>query len=106
MNVFSLNAFVDGRRHEMTSNFNFYRNVAHESLHILTGNDIKIYFRSAANRINVKKCSSHIQSVLKLFTVFERVIQVLHCFLWTFLFLGPKSGAQMNLPSAMHYING
>ena len=61
----SLNAIVDvrlRRRHEMIlnisktiegSNFKIYHNVAQDSLYIKIENDVTIYFRSAANRINV-----------------------------------------------------
>ena len=67
MRFLSLNAIVDGlgRRHEMilvlldiskttgASNFKIYRILAHDSLYISAGNDITIYFWSAANRTNV-----------------------------------------------------
>ena len=51
------------RRHEMiffnssettrASNFKMYHNEALDNLYILAGNDVIIYFQSAANRMNV-----------------------------------------------------
>ena len=38
---------------ELASNFTIYHNLAHNSLYSPTGNDVTIYFRSAANRTNV-----------------------------------------------------
>ena len=42
------------------SNFKIYYKVAHDSLYILIGNDVIIYFRSAANRTNVP-ISGHVR---------------------------------------------
>ena len=69
-----LNAMVDVRHcHETifgnisettkASNFKIYHNVAHESLYISTGNDITIFFRSAANRTDVS-ILGHVQVVI------------------------------------------
>ena len=59
--AFPPNAIVDVRRrlrcHEMktvSSDFKIYRNLALDGLYISAGNDIINYFRSVANRTNVK----------------------------------------------------
>ena len=62
--------------------------VALDSLYISTGNDVINYFQSEANRTNVKNfgsCSGrdfsiNVQPILKMFTVVEIIVQVLHFF--------------------------
>ena len=47
------------------SNFKIYHNVAHDSLYILTGNDVAVYFWSAANRTNMS-ILGHVQIAISL----------------------------------------
>ena len=59
------------------NNFKIYQTVALDSLYISTRNDVIVYFRSVANRINVfifgHDCSITVQSNSKRFTVLEKV---------------------------------
>ena len=100
-NAFSLNAIVDVRLlrrprcHEMiffnisktirASDFKIYLIVPLNSFHILTGNDVTIYFWLAANCTNVSIFGSSflimVQSISKMFTVLKIVIQVLRLLL-------------------------
>ena len=87
----------------LASNFKIYRNVGLYSLWIATGNNDIVKFRSC------RDLSIMVQSISKWFTVLERLIQVLH-----FLFGNPldtfsswpQNGAQVDLLSSTHNING
>ena len=96
--AFSLSAIVDvlRRRHGMiwgnisettrAGNFKIYQHAALNTLNLSTGNDVAIYFQSAANCINLfilgsrsgRNFSITVSSISKRFTALEMAIQVLH----------------------------
>ena len=99
------------------SNVEIYHSIAFDSLYILTGNDVIIYFRSVANRINaliLGHVGGHdfavkVQSISERFTVLEREIQVLHLLLCDsidILLLDSENGAQLDQTPSMNYISG
>ena len=94
INVF-VDVIVDIRlgRHEMFLNIlevirgrnKIYRHQL-RCLYISAGNDVIGYVRSAANRTNVLiwghvRVAITVQPISKTFTLLERLIQALHCFL-------------------------